>query len=87
MFYEIIGLMVLVSIAISLIRLLSGPTAFDRMLAIDTITTLIMVLIIIYAFIEGNMMFIDVAILYSLLNFIGTLSVAKYFLKEKTWSG
>ncbi len=85
MFYEVIGLMILVSVAISLIRFAKGPTAPDRMIAVDAVASLVMILIILLAFIYRNFMLIDIAVLFALLNFIGTLAVAKYFLKERMW--
>jgi len=87
MFYEAVGFLVLVSVIISLVRLLKGPTAYDRMIAIDSIASLVMILIVLVSFISDNMMLIDIAILYAILNFTGTLAVSKYFLKERMWKG
>ncbi len=75
----------LVSVIISLIRFIKGPTAYDRMIAIDSVASLIMILIVLLEFIIGDMMLIDIAILFAMLNFIGTLAVSKYFLKERMW--
>ena len=85
MFYEAVGFLVLVSVIISLIRFIKGPTAYDRMIAVDAVASLILILIVLLAFIIDNMMLIDIAILYAVLNFIGTLAVSKYFLKERMW--
>ncbi|MBN2102154.1 MAG: cation:proton antiporter [Candidatus Aenigmarchaeota archaeon] len=85
MFYEAVGFLVLVSVIISLIRLIRGPTAYDRMIAIDAISSLMIILIVLLAFIISDVMLIDIAVLYAILNFIGTLAVSKYFLKERMW--
>ena len=85
MYYEAIGFMIVAAMAICIIRAIKGPTAPDRMIALDAVSVLVMVLIVVLSFIYSNPMLIDIAILYAILNFIGTLAVSKYFLKERMW--
>lgn len=61
------------------IRAAKGPTAFDRVLAVNTIGTLAVLAICLHGFWAGRPEFLDIAILYALLNFIGTIAVLKYF--------
>lgn len=66
-------------IAIPLIRVLRGPTLFDRLLATSAIATKTIVLITLLGFIYGKIdMFIDITLAYAILGFIGTLMIAKY---------
>lgn len=69
---------VLVSIALTLVRAFTGPTVFDRILAANTTGTLTVVLIAVYGFLDGRPDFLDIALLYALINFIGTVAVTKY---------
>lgn len=68
-----------VSILIALIRVVLGPTAFDRVLAVNSIGTMIILGVALHGFIMERTDFIDIAILYAILNFIGTFAVLKLF--------
>ena len=68
-----------IAILITLVRVVLGPTAFDRVLAVNSIGTLIIVGIAVHGFIIGRPEFIDISILYAILNFIGVFAVLKLF--------
>ncbi|MGA1020262.1 MAG: monovalent cation/H+ antiporter complex subunit F [Candidatus Puniceispirillales bacterium] len=68
-----------VSILIALIRVVLGPTAFDRVLAVNSIGTMIILGVALHGFFMERPEFIDIAILYAILNFIGTFAVLKLF--------
>ncbi len=68
-----------VAIVLGIIRASLGPTAFDRALAVNTIGTLAVLGLSLYGFIAGRPAFLDIALLYALLNFIGTIAVLKFF--------
>ena len=55
-----------------------GPTAPDRLQAIDTITTLLIGIIIVLAVLRNTVMFIDVGIAIAAFAFIGTIALARY---------
>lgn len=69
---------VLVAMALALVRAFTGPTVYDRILAVNTTGTLTVVLIAVYGFLDGRPDFLDIALLYALINFIGTVAVTKY---------
>jgi len=73
----VLGFLIL-AIAIALIRVIKGPTAPDRIVGLDTINTIVIVSMVIFGFITGTVIYIDVAIVYALLSFISTLFIAKY---------
>jgi len=69
----------LVTIALALARGALGPTVFDRVQAANTVGTIAMLLLSVLGFLNGRPEFLDLAIVYGLLNVIGTIAVLKYF--------
>jgi multicomponent Na+:H+ antiporter subunit F len=65
-------------IVLTMVRLLAGPTAPDRVVALDTVNTLTVASMIVLSVAYEQTVFVDVAIVYALLSFVGTLYVAKY---------
>ena len=73
------ALALLVTATLALIRALAGPTVFDRAQAANTIGTVAMLLLAVYGFLAGRPDFLDLAIVYGLLNVVGTIAVLKFF--------
>ena len=71
------------SSAICLWRVALGPTAFDRVLAVNAVGSLVIIGITLHGFFMGRPEFIDIAILYALINFIGTIAILKLFSESK----
>jgi multicomponent Na+:H+ antiporter subunit F len=69
----------LVSLVLMLARAVLGPTLFDRVLAMNTIGTLAVLLLAVLGFLTGRPEFLDLAIVYGLLNIVGTIAVLKFF--------
>ena len=69
----------LVTLALALARALLGPTVFDRVLAMNTIGTVAVLLLAVIGFLTARPEFLDLAIVYGLLNVIGTIAVLKFF--------
>ena len=76
--YIIILIFLLISVLLSLIRVIRGPTAPDRIVGIDTINTIIISGMVVFGAAFQEVIYIDVAIVYALLSFISTLFIAKY---------
>jgi len=72
-------LAVLAAMGITLVRALRGPTVYDRVLAVNTFGTLTVVLLALHGFLTERPEFLDIALLYGLINFIGTVAVLKFF--------
>ncbi|MBM3538756.1 MAG: pH regulation protein F [Alphaproteobacteria bacterium] len=72
-------LALLVAIGLAIGRACLGPTVFDRVLAANTIGTLAVCLMAVYGFLTERPEFLDVAIVYTLLNVLGTLAILKFF--------
>lgn len=79
MIFVAMSIALLVAIALVLSRAILGPTVFDRLLAVNAIGTKIVLLIPVYGFLTDRPDFIDIALAYALINFIGTIAVLKYF--------
>ena len=70
---------VLVSMSLAMTRALMGPTVYDRVLAVNTFGTKTVLLIAVLGFLTDRPEFLDLAIVYALINFIGTITVLKFF--------
>ncbi len=68
----------LVTMALALLRALLGPTVYDRILAVNSFGTITMLLIAVYGFLTGRPDFLDIALVYALINFIGTIALTKF---------
>lgn len=68
-----------IAVLIALLRVVLGPTAFDRVLAVNCIGTIVIIGIALHGFVMERPEFVDIAILYAILNFIGTFAVLKLF--------
>ena len=71
----------LIAVGISLIRFIKGKSVLSRVVAFDVASIIIISIIGVLAHLLGRYVYIDVAIVYSLLSFLGVLVVARYFEK------
>ncbi len=71
-------ILVLISIAIAMLRVLLGPTVPDRVVGLDTINTLVIAGMVLFGAYKKETIYIDVAIVYALLSYVTTLFIAKY---------
>lgn len=69
---------VLVSMLLALIRAILGPTVFDRVLAANMFGTKTVLLIAVSGFLFGRPEWLDLALLYALMNFIGMIALLRF---------
>lgn len=69
---------VLVTMALALARAALGPTVFDRILALNMMGTKTVLLIAVIGFLTERPDFLDLALLYALMNFIGVIAVLRF---------
>ncbi len=69
---------VLAVMALTLVRALMGPTVYDRILAVNAFGSLTVLLIAVFGFLTGRPEFLDIALIYALINFIATIAVSKF---------
>ena len=71
-----IGLVV--AMALALARALIGPTLYDRILSVNTFGTKTVLILAVVGFLFGRPEFLDIALAYALINFIGTIAILKF---------
>jgi multicomponent Na+:H+ antiporter subunit F len=67
-----------IAFLLALYRFLRGPDAADRVVAFDTLTLISITGIVLIAFLDGRGIYLDVALVYALLSFLGVIAVARY---------
>ena len=70
---------ILVTMAMALARAFMGPTLFDRILAVNMFGTKTVLIIAVLGFLMGRPDFMDIALVYALINFIAVIGLLKYF--------
>lgn len=70
---------ILVAMALALARALLGPTVYDRILAVNAFGTKTVLLVAVFGFLTERPDFLDISLLYALINFVGTIAVLKFF--------
>lgn len=70
---------ILVSMILALVRAFAGPTLYDRILAGNSFGTKTVLLIGVMGFLSGRPDFLDIALVYALINFAGTIAILKFF--------
>ena len=70
---------ILITLAMALIRACIGPTAYDRMLAANMVGTKAVLLITVGGYVMGWPGYADIALLYAMVNFVGTIAVMRFF--------
>lgn len=68
----------LAAVVIAMIRAIAGPTFADRIISVNTMVSLVVVIMVIYAIATSSEMLLDVGIVLMMLSFVGTLAVAKF---------
>lgn len=69
----------LVTMAMALVRAIKGPSIYDRILAANMFGTKTVLMIAVLGFLMGRPEFMDIALAYALINFVGTIAVLKVF--------
>jgi len=78
---------ILITMSMTIARALLGPTIYDRILAVNAFGTKTVLLIAVYGFLTGRPDFLDIALVYALVNFIGTIAVLKVFEYDNLGTG
>ena len=78
MMFAVAMVAILITMAMALVRATRGPTVFDRILALNMFGTKTVLLISVMGFLTGRPDFLDLAIVYALINFIGVIAVLKF---------
>lgn len=77
--YYVASVAIFLTMILALARALMGPTVYDRVLAANMFGTKIALLLAVIAFLYGRPDFLDLALAYALINFIGVLAILQFF--------
>ncbi|MEJ2136549.1 MAG: monovalent cation/H+ antiporter complex subunit F [Desulfofustis sp.] len=77
--FALAELTLLAVMGLALIRAFLGPTLYDRILAVNIFGTKTVLLIAVMDFLGGRPDFLDIAIVYALINFISIIGVLRFF--------
>jgi|TARA_Y100000588_G_scaffold123396_1_gene135226 multicomponent Na+:H+ antiporter subunit F len=79
-FFLIASLTILFAVLLSLYRVVVGPHIIDRIIGVNVIGTKTIAVIVLTGYLFNRVeFFIDIAFVYALINFIGTLAFSRYF--------
>lgn len=70
---------VFICMTLILVRAIAGPTLYDRVLAVNAFGTVTVLMIGLIGFVTARPEFLDIALLYALINFVGTIAILKFF--------
>ena len=70
--------------SLTLVRLMLGPTVFDRLLAANSFGTKTVLLLALIGFLFERPDFLDLALIYALINFVGVIAVLKFVKMQQT---
>ncbi len=76
--FDAVATIIVFAAILVLYRAVKGPTVYDRVLAVNAIGTKTVVLIALIGFIYERPHFLDIALVYALINFIATIAILKY---------
>jgi multicomponent Na+:H+ antiporter subunit F len=77
--FAVAAIALLIAMVIVLIRVFRGETLYDRVLAVNAFGTITVLFIGVLGFLMERPDFLDIAMLYALINFVGTIAILKYF--------
>ncbi|HSH42885.1 MAG TPA: monovalent cation/H+ antiporter complex subunit F [Arenicellales bacterium] len=70
---------ILITMILALYRGIQGPSLYDRILAVNSFGTKTVLIIAVHGFFSGRPEFLDIALVYALINFISTIAVLRFF--------
>ena len=79
--------LLLLSAVLAFVRLMKGPQAADRVVALDLISVLVVAFLAAYAVHSGKTAFLDVAIAYALIAFLGTVALSRFLIRSRLNGG
>ncbi|MBE0700346.1 MAG: pH regulation protein F [Acholeplasmataceae bacterium] len=80
LFYLVTLMVLVLAIIASFIRLLKGPTLWDRILMLNLISAKVVLFIVVYALFENNVILLDIAISYGIIGFLTMTLLSKFIM-------
>lgn len=79
MMFAVAAAAIIIAMTLALVRAVAGPSMYDRVLAGNSFGTKTVLLIGVMGYLAGRPDFLDIALLYALLNFASTIAILKFF--------
>lgn len=76
--FAVAGAVALIAAALAFVRLLLGPTIPDRAVGLDGMTIIAISLIAFVAYFSGRLIYLDVALIYAVVSFLGVVALGRY---------
>jgi multicomponent Na+:H+ antiporter subunit F len=76
--FAVAAIALLATMGLAVARAAMGPTVFDRILAANAFGTKTVLLIAVFGYLSGRPDFLDLGLLYALINFVGVIAALKY---------
>ncbi len=83
MFLQVVISALVLASVISAIRVIIGPSLWDRLLGLSLVCSKIIIIIIMYSLIEGQSFYLDIALIIAMLGFVGTTTISTFLKKNK----
>lgn len=75
-------IVVFLALILTFVRFIVGPSFFDRIVAFDTMTTIVISVFVLVSLTIKKSFLLDVALVYSILAFVGIIAIIRYFERE-----
>jgi len=79
----VVAVAVLLGILMTLVRAIRGPTVYDRILAVNAMGTSTVGLVALMGFLSERPHFLDVALVYALINFVATIAILRFIQQRR----
>ncbi len=83
MFLDIVIVVLMVAALVSGVRILVGPSMWDRLLGVSLVCSKLILVIVIFSLTEGSTFYLDIALVVAMLGFVGTTSLSTFLRKGK----
>ncbi len=83
MFLNIVILILIIAAFVSGYRILAGPSVWERLLGFSLLSSKIIMIMILYSYQNGHSYYLDISLVFALLGFVGTTSIARILRKDK----
>ncbi len=83
MLINIVVILLIVAAFLSSGRIIIGPSVWDRLLGFSLLCSKIIVIVILYSYANAQSIYLDIALVFAVLGFVGTTSIAKFLQKTK----
>ncbi len=82
MFINIVIVLLIIAAFAGGIRIIIGPSLWDRLLSFSLLCSKIIIIIVLYSYANGQSFYLDISLVFAVLGFVGTTSISKFLQKK-----